>query len=142
MLNNIDFKGSVQVDGLTDILLSVVHMCNNDKKVLFLKKKAVLLNLNNLSTNQEEVVAMEKSNTFSNLYGLEKFNNHLAFKEIVSNDINLWPRRLNHTNVKTLKTLCEKSDAVPHLMENLNPWIPCIKGKARKKYFWLFIRFC
>lgn len=124
LLNEIDLKGSVHIDGLTDTLLSIAHRCNDDKTVFFMKTEYFVLNLNMFSDSHEAVVTIIKGNPETHLYEINEFKNHLALKATVSNHINPWHRRFAHTNVKILIILHKKSSNVPRLKECLHAGHP------------------
>lgn len=106
-LSRLKLQKSVPVNGLNETVMSVGKVCDNDKIVAFTRKQAVILNISEFTENENDIISVAHCNIRSRMYEITQFT-EMACKAKIPTDINLWNRTLLNTNVKTLKTLCEK----------------------------------
>lgn len=134
-LENMELQNSVHVDGLSDTLVSVGHVCDADKIVVFSKNEAVILDKSSFSVDKNDVVVIVPRDKNTALYEFTNNPQPKAYSTRVSNDLNLWHRRLVHTNVKVLKILQEHTKDIPILKGKISLYHQCQLEKAKRKTF-------
>lgn len=118
-LDSIELPGCVHVDNLNSTLLSVGHICDQTKIVVFTANEAVILNMKGFSADAQHVVSIAKRNKTTRLHDrsgdLSDERRSLfttsrpismrANSTAISKDINLWHNRLGHAKENVLKSL-------------------------------------
>ena len=135
-IGSISLPGSVEVSNLNNILVSVGHICDQKKIVVFTKNEAVIINSTKFEVEEDDVVAIAPRNHGSGLYEFPSNLDHKAMNGAsATRDINLWHKRLVHVNQDVLHALHESCSDIPKIKGRAKKCHPCKLGKARKKSF-------
>lgn len=133
----INLNKSVYVEQLNGTLISLGHICNQDKTILFTKNESIILNLTEFIKSLEGIAGKITRDKITRLYEGRKIilrkNTALTVKQ--PDDVNLSLRLLVHTSATQLKYLQKHATSFPKIKINLQPCHPCLLGKALRKIF-------
>lgn len=126
----------MHVDGLTDTLVSVRHVCDTAKIVEFSKNEAVILNKSTFSVDKSDVLTAIKRNLKTSQYELRNETHKKTYSARVSMTlvygIDVWfisykceSSQISMREIKILTNI-KRKNSLSH---------PCHLGKAKRKSF-------
>lgn len=78
-LSNINLENAVHADGLNGSLLCVDHICDTGKIFVFIKSEAVILGATKFSANEEDIEAVAKRSSKTQLYDMDLRSHFTAY---------------------------------------------------------------
>lgn len=131
---NINLKKRVHVEGLSNILLSVRHVCDTGNIVLFPEHEAIVVNQNLVIVEKRLISQTAKRDLVSGLYHiLSTYSLQSLATKSSSKDLQLWNRLLINGNAQVINQLCHTSGNVSKPRGTLPPCHSRPIGKASRK---------
>ncbi len=137
-IGKLDLPQSLHVEGLNGTLISVPHVCDQKKIVVFTSKEAIILDTTKLSVDKDLIVAKIPRDHKCNLYQFTPKSNNIP-KISKTVDIKLLHRRLIHAHERTIRKSYAESinskNSGKSVSGKMTPCHPCALGKAQRLPF-------
>ena len=162
-LDKLTVPDSLHVKDLNDSLVSVGHICDSERIIVFTANEAVILNVKNFSVVKDDIIEVVPRDKDTKLYVFpskrssakraskdeksptivaenselkkSRKSRKVRNETAYSAKLELWHNRLVHINEVTLKKLHKHVNDFPKLKGKLKSCHPCQLGKAKRKSF-------